>query len=458
MMKISKEDLEMADDVYGAILTQTPSLHRLTIWSLAALFVCFFVWAYFADLDRVTRGLGKVIPSTQVQVIQSLDGGILQELYVIEGMSVKKGQILARIDDTRFRSDMAQQNKEVDALRADIIRLRAELSSILVADVADWNRQIKISKKLPQFPSDLNKNSKKLVLRQQDEYNGRLNNLENQVAIQAQQIKQRQQESKELDSKIATLKTSLGLLNRELRLTRPLAEKGIVPEVELLKLERTLNDIQGELSSLQLLKPKLNSAVDESILKRREAVLKYRTDARAQLNELQSKFSRISEAQVGVQDKVKKALITSPVIGTIKTVHVTTLGGVVKPGEVLLEIVPTEDKLLIEAKVLPKDIGFIHLGLPAKVKITAYDFTRYGGLEGVVEHISADTTQDEKGNSFYIIRVRTTESSMHSKEKEDMPIIPGMMTSVDVIISKRTVLEYIFNPILRAKEMALREH
>ncbi|WP_019615564.1 HlyD family type I secretion periplasmic adaptor subunit [Psychromonas ossibalaenae] len=457
-MKITKEDLEMADDVYGAILTQTPSIHRLTIWSLAALVTCFIVWAYYAELDRVTRGEGKVIPSTQIQVIQSLDGGILQELYVKEGMQVKKGQSLARIDDTRFRSDMAQQNKEVDALRSDIIRLRTELSSILVADVPNWQLQIKIKKESLNFPADLKETAQKLVLRQQDEYNGRLNNLENQVAIQAQQIKQRQQEVKELDSKIITLQTSLKLANRELKLTRPLAVKNIVPEVELLKLERSVNDIKGELTGLRLLKPKLRSAFDEAVLKRREAVLNYRTDARAQLNELQSKFSRITEAQVGVKDKVTKALITSPVVGTIKTVHITTLGGVVQPGQVLLEIVPTDDKLLIEAKIIPKDIAFIHLGLPAMVKITAYDFTRYGGLEGVVEHISADTTQDEEGNSFYIIRVRTNESSMHSKDKEDMPIIPGMMTSVDVMISKRTVLEYILNPILRAKEMALREH
>jgi adhesin transport system membrane fusion protein len=308
------------------------------------------------------------------------------------------------------------------------------------------------------FPDDLKESSADLVKYQQDEYSGRLNNLINQVAILAQQIKQREQEIKELDSKVSTLRSSIKLINRELAVTRPLAKKRIVPEIELLKLERTLNDTKGELSSLSLLKPKFLSAYDEAILKRREAVLKYRTDARAQLNELQSKFSRITEAQVGVQDKVTKALIKSPVVGTIKTIHVTTLGGVVRPGEVLMEIVPTEDKLLVEAKILPKDIGFIHLGLPAMVKITAYDFTRYGGLKGVVEHISADTTQDEEGNSFYIIRVRTNESTMHSNEKKDMPIIPGMLTSVDVIISKRTVLEYIFNPILRAKALALREH
>ncbi|MBB1273986.1 MULTISPECIES: HlyD family type I secretion periplasmic adaptor subunit [Psychromonas] len=457
-MKISKHDLEMADDVYGAMITQTPTAQRLTVWALAALFVCFFVWAYYAKLDRVTRGEGKVVPSSQVQIIQSLDGGILQDLYVKEGMLVTKGQPLARIDDTRFRSDMAQQTQEVDALRADIIRLRSELSSILIANVKDWKLQIKIEQKILQFPEDLQTTAATLVERQQDEYIGRLNSLENQVAIQAQQIKQRQQEIKEIESKVSTLRSSLRLANREMRLTRPLAEKNIVPEVEYLKLQRTVNDLNGEINSLRAQIPRQQSALEESILKRRELVFAFRTDARAQLNEKQGLLSRITEAQVGVKDKVTKALITSPVVGTVKTLHINTLGGVVKPGQVLLEIVPTEDKLLVEAKIIPKDIAFIHVGLPARVKITAYDFTRYGGLEGVVEHISADTTQDEEGNSFYIVRIRTNESSMNRKDKDDMPIIPGMLTSVDVMVSKRTVLEYMLNPLLRAKEMALREY
>lgn len=457
-MKISKEDLEMADDVYGAILTETPTVHRLTIWTLLALFICFMVWAYFAELDRVTRGEGKIIPSSQVQIIQSLDGGILQALYVTEGMKVSKGQLLARIDDTRFRSDMAQQTQEVDALRANIIRLRAELGDVLIAAVATWQLQVKIKKRQLNFPDDLTRNASALVLRHQDEYTTRINNLENQVAIQGQQIRQRDQEVKEISSKISTLESSLALANRELKLTIPLANKKIVPEIELLKLQRTVNDIHGELSALRLLKPKLQSTFEEAILKRREAVLKYRTEARAELNELQSKLSSLNEAQVGVQDKVSKAAIISPVVGTVKTLHITTLGGVVKPGEILLEIVPSEDKLLVEAKIIPKDIAFLYVGLPAMVKITAYDFTRYGGLAGIVEHISADTTQDEEGNSFYIIRIRTTESSMRSKNNQEMPIIPGMMTSVDVMISKRTVLEYILNPLLRAKELALREY
>jgi adhesin transport system membrane fusion protein len=454
MMKISKQDLEMADDVYGAILTETPTAQRLTIWALFALLVSFLIWSYFASLDRVIRGPGKVIPSSQIQMIQSLDGGILQELYVKEGMLVTKAQPLARIDDTRFRSDVAQQTQEVDALRADIIRLRAELGSISIAGVKDWRAQINIEQKKLQFPEDLQTTAATLIERQQDEYIGRLASLENQVAIQAQQIMQRQQEIRELDSKISTIRSGLTLANRELELTRPLAKKNIVPEVELLKLQRTVNELNGDLRSLRVQIPRTESAMSESILKRRELVLQFRTDARAQLNEKQAKLSQITEAQVGVQDKVSKALITSPVVGTIKTLRINTLGGVVKPGEVLLEIVPTEDKLLVEAKILPKDIGFLHVGLPARVKITAYDFTRYGALEGVVEHISADTTQDEEGNSFYIVRIRTTDTGINS----DLPIIPGMQTSVDVIISKRTVLEYMLNPILRAKEMALREY
>tara|TARA_R110000787_G_scaffold9397_6_gene32848 strand:- start:40 stop:1413 length:1374 start_codon:yes stop_codon:yes gene_type:complete len=456
-MKVSQQDLEMADDVYGAMLTEVPSLHRLTIWAMAGLLLCFLVWAYFSALQQVTSGMGKVIPSTQVQIIQSLDGGVLQKLFVQEGMQVLKGQAIASIDDTRFRSDFAEQKQEVDSLRANVIRLRAELSSILIGINENWKRQIEINIKVPVYPEDLQQNAKFMVERQQEEYSGRLDNLINQLAIQAQQIQQREQEVAELGSKINTLKISYEIASKELDLTRPLAEKNIVSKIELYKLERSVNELKGELSAVRLLAPKLKSALQESILNRRETALAYRTEARSELNELQNKLSRINESQVGAQDKVTKALILSPVVGTIKTIHINTLGGVVKPGETIAEIVPTEDKLMVEAKIKPRDIAFIYPGLPAVVKITAYDFTRYGGLTGKVEHISADTTQDEEGNSFYLIRVRTDASSIKNKNGKEMPIIPGMLTEVDVITGKRTILEYILNPILRANEAALRE-
>ena len=456
-MKVSQKDLEMADDVYGAMLTEVPSLHRLIIWSMAGLLVSFIVWAYFSALDQVTSGEGKVIPSSQVQIIQSLDGGVLQKWFVQEGMPVTKGQPIARIDDTRFRSDFAEQKQEVDSLRGNIIRLRAELSSILVGNSDDWKRQIDINKNAPVYPEDLQLSAQLMVKEQQEEYSGRLDNLINQLAIQGQQIQQREQEITELESKIKTLDISFNLAKKELALTRPLAEKAIVSKIELYKLERSVNDLKGELDGVRLLTPQLKSALEEAILNRRETVLAYRSEVRAKLNELQNKLSRINESQISAQDKVTKALIVSPVVGTVKTIHINTLGGVVKPGQTIAEIVPTEDRLMVEAKIKPRDIGFIYPGLPAVVKITAYDFARYGGLTGTVEHISADTTQDEEGNSFYVIRVRTDASSIKNKNQEEMPISPGMLTNVDVITGKRTILEYILNPLLRANEAALRE-
>ncbi|MCL1127432.1 HlyD family type I secretion periplasmic adaptor subunit [Shewanella surugensis] len=455
---IQSKDLDMVDDVYGAMMTEAPTSHKLIIWALSALFVCFFIWAYFSKIDQVTTGSGKVIPSSQIQLIQSLDGGVLLEMHVKEGMMVRKGQALARIDATRFRSDLAQQEQEVSSLQADTIRLRAELNSINIADLAtDWREQIKITPEPLIFPENMIKSHSNMVNRQRKEYKNRLDQLSNHLEIETRKIQQRQQEIQELASKIKTLTKSFQLVSRELDLTRPLAQKGIVPEVELLKLQRTVNDIQGELSTLRILRPKVKSILDEAILIRREHTYSYIADTREELNDLQTKRLRINEAQVGTQDKVSKAEIISPVNGTIKTVNINTLGGVVKPGENIIEIVPTDDQLLIETKILPKDIAFLHPGLPAIVKITAYDFTRYGGLKGTVEHISADTTQDEEGNSFYLAIIRTKLSSLTKDDGTSMPIIPGMLTTVDVITGQRSILEYILNPILRAKDTALRE-
>ncbi len=457
-VSMTPTELEMVDDVYGAMMMEAPIRYRWIVWTIVTMVLLFIIWANFASLDRVTRATGKVIPSTQVQVIQSLDGGVLEDMYVKTGQAVTKGEPLVRIDDTRFRSDLAQQEEEQDSLRANILRMKQELASIKLAPVsADWREQVRIDKAPLAFPADLESGEPELVSRQRQEYAGRLDNLKNSVDILARQILQKQQESNELQTKIQTIKNSLKLITRELSMTKPLAKKGIVPEVELLKLQRQVNDMRGQLASLKQTQPKIKATFDEAILKRREAVLAFTNDTRSKLSELETKLSRLNQAQVGAQDKVDKAVIYSPVTGSIKTIHINTLGGVVRPGEDILEIVPTEDQLLIEAKVKPKDIAFLHPGLPAVVKVTAYDFTRYGGLKGTVEHISADTTQDKEGNSFYLVRIRTNRSSLTRNDGTPMPIIPGMLTSVDIITGKRTVLDYILNPILRAKENALRE-
>ncbi|MDD1791775.1 HlyD family type I secretion periplasmic adaptor subunit [Enterovibrio makurazakiensis] len=453
-----REHIDMADDIYGAMMMDVPHRYRVVVWLIIVMVAAFITWASVSSLDQVTRGDGKVIPSSQVQLIQSLDGGILQEMYVEEGMIVEKGMPLVHIDDTRFRSDVAQQEEEDASLNANIIRLQEELNSIQLQGLnTAWQDQIQIDSTPLVFPDDLRNNEPELVKRQQLEYQGHIDGLKNKIDIQSRQVLQKQQEIKELATKIKTLESGAKLVAREYELTKPLAKKKIVPEIELLKLQRQVNDIRGEIAALYQLQPKLKAQQDEAMLKRREAVLLFINENRTQVSELEAKLSRLQQAKVGSQDKVDKAIITSPVNGTIKTIHINTLGGVIKPGDNILEIVPTEDQLLIEAKIQPKDIAFLRSGLPTVVKVTAYDFTRYGGLKGKLEHISADTTQDEKGNSFYLVRIRTDVSNLADNDGSDLPIIPGMLTSVDIVTGKRTVLDYILNPILRARESALRE-
>lgn len=248
----------------------------------------------------------------------------------------------------------------------------------------------------------------------------------------------------------------MDLARQELNISRPLAKEGIVPQVELIKLERQVNEMQGELESNRLLIPKLDSVLRETISKRNDIALKFRADSQTELNERQGKLSQLSEGQVGLRDRVDRTSVIAPLKGTIKKLKINTLGGVVQPGMDLMEIVPLEDTLLVEAKVSPKDIAFLRPGLEAVVKITAYDFTIYGGLHGKVEQISADSIQDEDGNSFYLVRVRT-EKSYLGDELNALPIIPGMLASTDIITGKKSVLDYLLKPILRAKQSALRE-
>lgn len=456
--KLTPTELDMADDLYVAILNETPHIHRMVIRTLFIMLLAFIIWAYFATVDQVTRGTGKVIPSSQVQIIQSLDGGILEAMYVKEGMQVTKGQALVRIDDTRFRSDFAQQQEESDSLRANITRLQHELNSIVINNnKAKWQNDILIKTSPLIFSVNLEENEKQLAERQRQEYDSRLDELENQLDILARQITQREEESQSLHLQLKTLKNSLILIKKELNITVPMAKKGIISEVDMLQLQRRVNEMEGEKSKLSSLITKSKSAIDEAILKRQEAVLNYKKQVREKINELSARLSRLSEAQIGSKDKVNKAVITSPVNGTIKSIKINTLGGVIKPGVDILEIVPTKDQLVIEAKIAPKDIAFLHPGLPAVIKVTAYNFTRYGGLKGKVENISADTSQDNKGNSFYIIKIKTKHSNLIKTDGTKMPIIPGMLTSVDIITGKRSILDYILNPILRAKDMAFQE-
>ncbi|GGB54234.1 HlyD family type I secretion periplasmic adaptor subunit [Oceanisphaera marina] len=452
------ELLDYTNDTAAAVLLNTPKAGKSLIWAMLVFVVVALVWAYFAELEEVTSGMGKVIPSSQIQVVSNLEGGIVRELYVREGQRVEKGQALLLIDDTRFLSDLREREQEIAALQGDVRRLKAEVSSMHIQEDTGlaWREQVKVAKIELEFPDEFREQYPGQPEFQRSLYNERLGFVKNQLSIFGNQIEQREQEVIETNAKVRTLQRGVSLAAREVNMSRPLAREGIVPQVEILRLERQLNQLKGELESARLMLPKLNASLRENIFKRKEVALTFRSEAQQELNERRNRLMQLQQGEVGLQDRVRRTSVTSPVKGTIKTLNVNTVGGVVQPGIDLVEIVPLEDTLLIEARIEPKDIGFLRPGLEAMVKFTAYDFTIYGGLVGEVEKISADSIQDDEGNTFFLATVRTRESYLGT-EAAPLKIIPGMQAGVDVITGKKSVLDYLLKPILRAKQGALRE-
>ncbi|WP_274061806.1 HlyD family type I secretion periplasmic adaptor subunit [Vibrio parahaemolyticus] len=456
--KLSNDELDFVDDKTAALLLNTPHSARLMLWVMVLFFVAAIGWASWAQIDQVTVGQGKVIPSSQIQVVQNLEGGLVKEILVKEGQLVKKGQQLLLIDDTRFRSDYREREQQVANLTASVLQLSASINSVAVNrdfNIQDWEKSVVLDYGKLTFPPVLEETQPQLTQRQKAEYREDLDNLRNQLSVIDQQVEQKQQDLVEIEARVRNLRQSYQYAKKELDITQPLADEGVVPRIELLKLQRQVNDTRREMTSSELKIPVIKSAIKESMLNRIDVALKFRSEQQEKLNNAQDQLSALVESAVGLEDRVNRTVVVSPVTGKIKTLNVNTVGGVIQPGMDIVEIVPTEDTLLVEAKIAPKDIAFLRPNLNAIVKFTAYDFTKYGGLVGELEHISADTTQDEEGNSFYIVRVRTEKTSFG--QDADLPIIPGMTASVDIITGKRTVLEYLLKPILSAKTNALKE-
>lgn len=433
------EDLDFVSDAAAAVLEDTPRGGRFIVWSVLLFFALAGVWASRAELDEVTRGVGKVIPSRQVQVIQNLEGGIVGELLVHEGDIVDKGQVLIKIDDVRFSSSFRESRLRYLALAAKAARLRAEA----------LGEEFKA-------PEEVVKEQPELVERERELYDTRQQQLEANLRILREQETQRRQELAELEAKKGQVGRSYNLAYRELVMTRPLVKDGAISEVEVLRLERQVNDLRGDLKATELAIPRVQSRLDEAQRKLEEARLAFRNEARTELNETTAEMGRLSESNIALEDRVERTLVRSPVRGEVKRLLVTTEGGVVQPGMDLVEIVPLEDSLMVEARISPRDIGFLHPGQPATVKFTAYDFAIYGGLPAKLEQISPDSLTDEKGDTYYQVRVRTDRNHLGNEQKP-LPIIPGMQASVDILTGKKTVLEYLLKPVLRAKEYALRE-
>lgn len=435
-----QDDLEFMSETAAAALQGPPAYSHAAVWGLAAFVVVFVVWAAFANIGETTVGEGKVIPSSQVQVIQNLEGGIVSEIRIKVGEIVRKNQVLMLIDDTRYTSSFQENKAKSDALQAKIARLSAEVSGTNF-----------------DLPAKFRKENGDLAERELTLYRSRQAEFNANTAVFRQQIDQRSQELKEKRGRLIQINTSLELLNRELTMSRPLVKQGAMSEVELLRLERQVNDLKGELDSTRITIPRLEAAVTEAKSKLDSYVAKFRGDALAELNQARAEQEGTGAIGVALKDRVERAVVRSPVHGTVKSVKVTTVGGVVQPGSELLEIVPLEDTLLVEARVKPSDIAYLRPGQEALVKITAYDFSIYGGFPAKLEYISADSITDEKkGDSYYLVRVRTTSNAPAGSDKQ-LAIIPGMTATVHIQTGEKTFLQYLLKPIIKTKELAFRE-
>lgn len=415
---------------------------HLLLIAIGVLVVTFLVWSNFAVLDEVTRGEGRVIPSSQVQVLQNLEGGIISEIMVREGDIVEKDQVVMRIDNTLAKSTMEELQTRSWTLSAMIRRLEVEAAGGSIDDMA--------------FAQELIDAAPDVVQSEMSLFEARVNQLEAQLATLKTLAKQREQEIAELGAKLKGLKDQAALANKELKMLRPLAAEGVVSQVDLLAKEREYNDIQIELSATSNALPRAKSAQQEAEARIAELGATFRATASKELNDARAELASVTSQLTADTDRVQRTEVRSPVKGTVKEIKLRTLGAVVRPGEDLMEIVPLDDKLLVEAQVRPADIAFIRPGQQATIKITAYDFGIYGGLEATVDQISADTIEDEEGNRFFRVRMVSEQNSL-GDPAQPLPIIPGMTATVDILTGEKTVFQYLMKPILKAKDSALRE-
>lgn len=379
-------------------LEEQNPLARLTLYVVGLCCAALLVWAHFAVLDEVTIGVGKIVASSQVQVIQNMEGGILSKLDVREGDFVKAGQPLLHIDDTRFVSSFREGRMRHLALQAANVRLMAEARG-----------------GVPEFSSAMQREAPDVVKSELLLFNTRRT---------------------ELDDSIANIQKSLSSAMQELEMNQPLLERGAVSEVELLRLRRQVSELQGQ--------------IDE----RRN---KFRSEAQSEYNKNRAELEVSHASSIAAQDRVTRTTVRAPIDGIVKRVMVTTVGGVIQPGEKIMEIVPTDDHLLVEVKIKPSDIAFIRPGQQAMVKISAYDYSIYGGIKGTVEQISADAIdEDRKDESYYKVLVRTERNYLGESAKH-LPIIPGMTATAEVMTGQKSILDYLLKPLLKIQQNAMRE-
>ena len=427
----------MTNNAQWTLETQDVKGSRVLVWLSLLVVVVLVVWASFAWIDEVVRGEGKVVPSRQVQVIQSLDGGVVEDILVRPGQMVEEGEVMLRIDPTRYSSSLGENQAESLALMAKAARLEA------IATGEPLNMPEEVLEKAPR-----------LAETERNVWMSRTEELRTNLQVANDQLRQRREELRETQANRDQAASSCGLTSRELQMTRPLLQSGAVSEVDLLRLQRDVARYCGEQKAAAAQIDRIEASIEEAQSRVSEVEITFRNQARTELADTRAKLSSLEQGQLALVDRVRLAEVRSPVRGTIKSLYANTVGGVVQPGKDIIEIVPTDDTLLLEVRINPKDIGFLHPGQKAEVKFTAYDFAVYGGLSGTLEQTSADTIVDEKGNAFYIAKVRTDQAYVGEDKR---PILPGMIAEVHIMTGKRTVMQYLLKPILRARANAFTE-
>lgn len=432
-------DTDFMSELEAATRLRPAAPATFMLFAVAGFVTFMIVWAGFAQVEVMTRGQGQVVPSQDIQVVQSLEGGVLTELLVSEGQTVDKGQVLLRISDVQFSSEERGAEARSRSLRAKKARLEAEAAGeglVLPADILEESPQIAANEKAL--------------------YDSRQKELKNAHEILDERIRKARADLAEVSAEINRLYQSRKLLQEELAITKELVKKRAVPKLEEMRLDREISDLTGQLHGQAERKKSLDAELEVARKEKQSQNDKFRSQALGELNKVEADIAALEESLKSIGDRVDRAELRAPVDGTVNRIAIKTVGGVVEPAQRLVEIVPLDDELKIIAQIRPDEIAFIHPGQSAKVKITAYDAQKYGMLDGTLVRIGASSTVDREGNPSFEIEVRTEKNYLGSAE-HPLPITPGMVAQVQVITGKRTILDYLLKPVLRARESAFTE-
>ncbi len=412
---------------------------RPVAWPIVGLLALFLVWANFAQLDEFSVAPGEVIPRGKVKVVQHLEGGIIEEIHVREGDTVREGDPLVRLD---LGATLVNREEIQARLDGEMLR-RARLS----AETED--RELAL-------PAESAGRRPALALAERRAHAARRSELESTLSVLRSQIEQRELQVKELEARQRAVTNNLALARERLRLSSSLLGQGLTARIDHLKLEAEVEDLEGEMQSLKPAIPRAEAAVAEAKEKLQEANVRFHRQAQEELSAVEQSIARLEEVLGQATEQRKRAEIRSPIDGVVKNMRYNTIGGVVSPGEPIMEIVPTGDTLVVEAKLSPTDRGYVEEGQRAVVKVTAYDFVRYGGLDGTVALVAADASSTEKGVPFFRVIVETDKPHL-GEEAGALPISPGMQASVDIHTGKKSVMEYLIKPVLKLRHEAFRE-